>query len=150
MSRKHKGRKKQQGSQHIVVRTDGSHGGLEPDCPICALLAARGEPVLAFDPASMTFADESVAPMGPVTGITLSADATIAPLLGGSPKELDVPRGMLVGEFLIALRFVEPRLAKAFPDGGLELQVEGHRLGWAAPVPAGAVTLVATARQAMS
>ncbi|MBI5482274.1 MAG: hypothetical protein HY906_25690 [Deltaproteobacteria bacterium] len=51
---------------------------------------------------------------------------------------------MLVGEFLIAVRFVEPRLAKAFPEGGLELHVAGRRRGWAAPVPAGSVTLAAT------
>jgi hypothetical protein len=150
MSRKHRSRKPQQKPQHIVVRTDGTHGGLEPDCPICALLAAQGQEVLAFDPDRMDFAPETVAPMGPVAEVTVEADATVAPLLGASSTKLDVPKGMLVSEFLLAVRFVVPELAKAFPEGGLELQVEGHRLGWAAPVPAGTVTLVATARQTMA
>ena len=151
MSRKRK-RRKQQGLQHIVVRTDGSHGGLEPDCPICALLAAQGQDVLAFDPDSMELSPESVKPMGPVTPITLEVDALVASVLGAASQKLDVPRGMLVGEFLIAVRFIIPQLARAFPDGGLELQRDGHPLGWAAPVPAGPVTLVAKAlpRQALA
>jgi hypothetical protein len=153
MSRKHRSRKhqarKQPKSQHIVVRMDGEHGGLEPDCPICALLAAQGQEVLAYDPESMEYTPESVATLGPVTGITLLADAAVARHLGGGATPLEVPQGMRVGEFLFAVRFVVPELAKAFPEGGLELQVDGHRLDLAAPVPAGAVTLAA-ARPAMS
>jgi hypothetical protein len=150
MSRKHKGRKQQQGLQHIMVRLDGGHGGLEPDCPICAMLAAQGQDVQVFDPATMDLTPERVEPMGPISMITLRGDASVARHLAESPMELPVPKGMLVGEFLLAVRFAMPALAKAFPEGALELQVDGHRLGWAAPVPPGPVTLVATARQAMS
>ena len=152
MSRKRKGGKKSQGFQHIVMRTDGTHGGLDPDCPICAMLAAQGQEVQVFDPETMEFTPEGGPPTGPVTAITLTGDPVVAPHLEDSPMELDVPKGMLVGEFLFAVRFVMPRLAKAFPEGSLALQRDGRPLGWAAPVPAGPVTLVAAvpSRQAMA
>lgn len=146
MSRKRQSRKN---PQHIIVNLDGSHGGLDPDCPICALLAVQGQEAQVFDPGTMDFTPEALMPMGPVTTITLTGDAAVAPHLDASPMELDVPKGMMVGEFLFAVRFAIPELAKAFPEGGLALQVDGHPLGWAAPVPR-AVTLVATARQSMS
>jgi hypothetical protein len=149
MSRKQRARRQRQ-LQHVVVRSDGEPGGLEPDCPICALLAAQGQQVLAYDPESQDLTPESVAPMGPVTGITLHADAAVAPHLGAAATPLEVPQGMRVGEFLFAVRFVVPELAKAFPEGGLELRVEGHPLDLLAPVPAGSVTLAAAPRPTMS
>jgi len=151
MSRKRK-RRKQQGLQHIVVRTDGSHGGLEPDCPICALLAAQGQDVLAFDPDSMELSPESVKPMGPVTPITLEVDALVAAVLAPPRGSSTSPRGMLVGEFLIGRTLHHPAAGESVPGrrSGAAARRSPARL--AAPVPAGPVTLVAKAlpRQALA
>ena len=49
MSRKHKLREKR--LRHVVAKLDGSPmTELDPDCPICAMLAREGEEVLTFDP----------------------------------------------------------------------------------------------------
>jgi len=52
MSRKHKLRAKR--LRHVVAKLDGSPmTELDPDCPICAMLAAEGTEVLTLDPETL-------------------------------------------------------------------------------------------------
>jgi len=146
MSRKKK--RRTNSLRHVVVGGLGSPGGgldLDCDCPICAWVAAQDEEILTLDPTTLALVPASRGPRPPVTKVTLAADPMIAPFLRGWLRELDAPRGMRVGDFIFVLCFLVPRLGSAFPAGGLELRADGRPLDPQAPVPAGTVTLVATA-----
>jgi hypothetical protein len=64
MSRKRKSRSKR--LAHVVARFDGSPmTQLDPDCPICAMLAREGQEVLTLDPETMELVPVAPRPARP-------------------------------------------------------------------------------------
>jgi hypothetical protein len=100
---------------------------LDPDCPICAMLARQGAEVLTLDGDS----DELIAAGIPdlaVGSVMLTVDPAVAPLLAGLPGELPLPAAVPAALFIEAVCFTAPDLFGVYPPGALELHRDGRRL----------------------
>lgn len=99
--------------------------GGEPDCscPVCAEMAARGQPVMVMTPDGELV--ERILEPRPMMDVHVQGTRSTAPHFGPEVQRVSVPVGCVVGDLLEHLCFEDQAVRIAFPPGSLQARIGG-------------------------